>query len=362
MENLFLTLLFLTSTSCVSVSPYNIPAIFSFGDSVFDAGNNHFIKNCTAQADFPPYSSSFFHHPTGRFTNGRTVVDFISQFIGIDFQIPYLEAKIAVMKGSRKSYPHNGINFASAGSGVLRGTNKEERVIPMQDQLQQFRTLMEQNWIDKSLVQKSFFFFEAGSNDIFNYFVPSNPPKPDPHAYVQAMLVEVETFVDQIYKLGARKIALFSLGPVGCVPARALLPGVPNDRCYGKMNVMVKEYNRGLESLVKHMHIKYPHAIGVYGAIYNIVQKFRANPVHFRFSDVCNACCGDGTLGGMLQCGKKGYKICSNPNVFLFWDFFHPSEHAYKLVSKALWGGRKSRIRPFNLRTLANITLHSGLD
>lgn len=49
-----------------------------------------------------------------------------AQFIGIDFQIPYLEAKIAVMKGSRKSYPHNGINFASAGSGVLRGTNKEE--------------------------------------------------------------------------------------------------------------------------------------------------------------------------------------------------------------------------------------------
>lgn len=49
-----------------------------------------------------------------------------AQFIGIDFQIPYLEAKIAVMKGSRKSYPHNGINFASAGSGVLRGTKKEE--------------------------------------------------------------------------------------------------------------------------------------------------------------------------------------------------------------------------------------------
>ena len=152
----------------------------------------------------------------------------------------------------------------------------------MQDQLQQFRTLVEQNLIDKSLVQKSFFFFEAGSNDIFNYFVPSNPPKPDPHAYVQAMLVEVETFVDQIYKLGARKIALFSLGPVGCVPARALLPDAPNDRCYGKMNVMVKEYNHGLESLVKHMHIKYPHAIGVYGAIYNIVQKFRAIPAHYR--------------------------------------------------------------------------------
>lgn len=29
------------------------------------------------------------------------------------------------MNGSRKDYPSNGINFASAGSGVLQGTNKD---------------------------------------------------------------------------------------------------------------------------------------------------------------------------------------------------------------------------------------------
>ncbi|CAN1138156.1 GDSL esterase/lipase 6 [Linum perenne] len=53
-------------------------AVFTFGDSIFDAGNNHFNNNCTAQADFPPYGSSFFHHPTGRFTNGRTVAVHLS--------------------------------------------------------------------------------------------------------------------------------------------------------------------------------------------------------------------------------------------------------------------------------------------
>ncbi|XP_028065880.1 GDSL esterase/lipase 6-like [Camellia sinensis] len=102
---------------------YNIRAIFTFGDSIFDAGNNHFNKNCTAQADFPPYGSSFFRHPTGRFTNGRTVVDFISQFVGIELQKPYLELQSEVVNGSMKEYPSNGINFASAGNGVLRGTN-----------------------------------------------------------------------------------------------------------------------------------------------------------------------------------------------------------------------------------------------
>ncbi|KAF8378652.1 hypothetical protein HHK36_030001 [Tetracentron sinense] len=114
----------------VSVLSHNVSAIFSFGDSLFDAGNNHFKKNCTAQADFPPYGSSFFHYPTGRFTNRRTVVDFVSnaaQYLGIDFQKLYLEVEMQVVIGSRRNYPSNGINFASGGSGVLRETNMASR-------------------------------------------------------------------------------------------------------------------------------------------------------------------------------------------------------------------------------------------
>ena len=81
MERLALTFFFFSSL-LISVSfSLHVPAIITFGDSIFDAGNNHFNKNCTAQADFPPYGSSFFHHPTGRFTNGRTVADFICEFI-----------------------------------------------------------------------------------------------------------------------------------------------------------------------------------------------------------------------------------------------------------------------------------------
>lgn len=154
-------------------------------------------------------------------------------------------------------------------------------VIPIQEQLRQFNTLIEQKAINKSVVEGSLFFLESGSNDIFNYFLPLDPPKLDPDAYVEAMIKEVTNLIDQIYKMGARRIAVFSLGPVGCVPARALLPAAPINRCYGKMNAMVKKYNKGLESLVNDIPSRHPGAIGVYGAVYDTVQHIRAAPTGY---------------------------------------------------------------------------------
>ncbi|XP_062109582.1 GDSL esterase/lipase 6 [Humulus lupulus] len=330
--------------------------MFSFGDSILDAGNNHFNQNCSAQADFPPYGSTFFHRPTGRFTNGRTVIDFISEYIGIDFQKPFLEAQMAVSNGSWKAYPSNGINFASAGSGVLEDTNKYFGVTPLQVQLQQFKTLLRQNHTDEKSIKKSLFFMESGSNDIYGYFLSIDNSSQKPEVYVQAMLTEVSKFVEELYKLGARRIGLFSLGPVGCVPARVLIGG-PAHKCYGKMNKMVKDYNKGLESLVKDIPVKYSGMVAIYGSVYDVVQRFRTAPSRYGFTNVSEACCGGGVLRGEVQCGREGYKMCGKADEYLFWDYFHPTQHAYKIISKALWTGSTARIRPVNIKTLAYMTL-----
>lgn len=52
------------------------PALYVFGDSLFDSGNNNLLPTL-ARANFLPYGMNFEGGPTGRFTNGRTVVDFI---------------------------------------------------------------------------------------------------------------------------------------------------------------------------------------------------------------------------------------------------------------------------------------------
>ncbi|KAB1205656.1 GDSL esterase/lipase 6 [Morella rubra] len=352
MVKFILTLILLSTLQVLAFSAENI-GIFTFGDSIFDAGNNHFNQKIGAQADFPPYGSSYFPYPTGRFTNGRTVVDFICEYLGIDFQQPYLEAYLTVANGTLHSYPSNGINFASAGSGVLSETNKFEGAMSLELQLRQFRSLVLEGQIDRDLIRNSLFFLEAGSNDIFNYFMTNSSQTPK--AYVQTMLYEMQSIVDDLYLLGARRIALFSLGPVGCVPARAMLSETtPQRTCFEPMNVMAKRYNHGLHKLVESKNRRYPGAVLTYGDVFNIVHHIRLHPEKYGFFDVNDACCGSGILRGELQCGRGSiYQVCDNPDEFMFWDFFHPTEHTYRILASELWSGSSARIRPVNLKFLA---------
>lgn len=53
-------------------------AFFVFGDSLVDNGNNNYLLT-TARADSPPYGIDYpTHQPTGRFSNGFNIPDFIS--------------------------------------------------------------------------------------------------------------------------------------------------------------------------------------------------------------------------------------------------------------------------------------------
>ena len=86
----FCATLLIIPYSCLAKLPENHAALFIFGDSLFDAGNNNYID--APKSDFWPYGKTFFNHPTGRVCDGRVVPDFIgniifffSQFINCGF-------------------------------------------------------------------------------------------------------------------------------------------------------------------------------------------------------------------------------------------------------------------------------------
>ena len=53
--------------------------VFSFGDSLADTGNYHFVYSDDDSDPVLrlPYGETFFHRASGRFTDGRIVLDFI---------------------------------------------------------------------------------------------------------------------------------------------------------------------------------------------------------------------------------------------------------------------------------------------
>jgi len=55
-------------------------SIFNFGDSLSDTGN--YLRSAGDHAILPmsPYGKTFFGHPTGRFSDGRLIIDFIGMF------------------------------------------------------------------------------------------------------------------------------------------------------------------------------------------------------------------------------------------------------------------------------------------
>ncbi|GJT50319.1 GDSL esterase/lipase 1-like protein [Tanacetum coccineum] len=91
-------------------------ALFVFGDSLFDPGNNNYIKTIPVfQANFLPYGESHFTPPTGRFSNGRLIPDFIAEYARLPPIRPYLAPG-----NTELTY---GTNFASTGSGALNDTD-----------------------------------------------------------------------------------------------------------------------------------------------------------------------------------------------------------------------------------------------
>lgn len=58
----------------------SVSTVLIFGDSTVDSGNNNYI-NTPFRSNFPPYGSDFDNRsPTGRFTDGRLVTDYIGKF------------------------------------------------------------------------------------------------------------------------------------------------------------------------------------------------------------------------------------------------------------------------------------------
>ncbi|XP_065880563.1 GDSL esterase/lipase EXL3-like [Euphorbia lathyris] len=329
------------STKGLVKLPENVkmPAVLVFGDSIVDAGNNNNLAS-VIKCNFEPYGINFRGGlPTGRFSDGKIPSDLIAEELGIKDVVPaYLDPSLAPQELI------TGVTFASGGSGFDPLTPKLVGVISLSEQLNYFKEYIEKvkgmvgEERAKFIIENSLYFVVAGSDDIANtYFVlRARKLQYDVPAYTQLMSDSAATFVKDLYNLGARRIGFFSVPPIGCVPSQRTLGGGLQRDCAENYNQAATLFNSKLSSTLNSLHSSLPNSRLVYIDIYYPLLNLIQNPHQFGFSVVNKGCCGTGALEVAILCNKLSPVTCSNVSDHVFWDSYHPTESAYKILVSQL--------------------------
>ncbi|XP_019430525.1 PREDICTED: GDSL esterase/lipase At1g29670-like [Lupinus angustifolius] len=304
---------------CVYGEP-QVPCLFIFGDSLSDSGNNNNLKTI-AKANYKPYGIDFPAGPTGRFTNGRTAIDIITQLLGFENFIP----PFANTSGSDIL---KGVNYASGSAGIRRETGKHlGENIGLGSQLtnhkaivSQIETLLGNAEKTQEHLKKCLYYVNIGSNDfINNYFLPqfySSSRFYTHEQYAEALIQELSSNLMALRAGGARKYVLVGLGFVGCIPKAT--SNRTNGSCVLEQNIGPLIFSDKLRSVVDQFNKHFSTDSKL--IFINSTAKSTGDLSGFK---VLNAgCCSTRTDG---QC-VPDKTPCVNKNEYVFWDQFHPTE------------------------------------
>ncbi|KAL3830342.1 hypothetical protein ACJIZ3_019144 [Penstemon smallii] len=330
-----------------------VPAMFIFGDSLIDNGNNNNLPSF-AKANYFPYGIDFNGGPTGRFSNGYTMVDTIAELLGLPLIPAYSGAS-----GDNMRY---GVNYASAASGILdiTGRNFVDR-IPFNQQIKNFENTLDQ--ITDSLgapdvaqaLAKCIFFVGMGSNDYLNnYLMPNYDTKSRYNAqqYADLLSNQYSQQLSRLYNLGARKFVIAGLGLMGCIPS--ILAQSNNGVCSEEVNQLVQPFNTKTKAVINNLSANLPGSRFSYINIHNLFQDLLANARSYGFDVVNRGCCGIGRNRGQITC-LPFQTPCADRKRYIFWDAFHPTEAVNALFGQRAFNGDRSFVYPINIQQLANL-------
>ncbi|KAL5845718.1 hypothetical protein ACOSQ3_009242 [Xanthoceras sorbifolium] len=331
-------------------------AFFVFGDSLVDSGNNNYLAT-TARADAPPYGIDYpTHLPTGRFSNGLNIPDIISEQIGQTHPpLPYLNPELIGQKLLV------GANFASAGIGILNDTGIQFiNIIRMFRQLNYFEEYQHRvsaiigEEQTRQLVNKALVLITVGGNDFVNnyYLVPFSARSrqfalPD---YVKYLISEYRKLLMRLYELGARQVLVTGTGPMGCVPAELAMRGT-NGGCSAELQRAAALYNPQLVQMVQGLNREIGQDIFIAANTQQMHMDFISDPQAYGFTTSKIACCGQGPNNGLGLCTALS-NLCPDRDHYAFWDPFHPSEKANRIIVQQIMSGSTQYMNPMNLSTL----------
>ncbi|KAI3792674.1 hypothetical protein L2E82_06562 [Cichorium intybus] len=342
---------------------------FAFGDSVVDAGNNNRLASLS-KADYSPYGIDFTPSggkPTGRYTNGFTIIDFIAQALGAKTL-----ASPSLAGNASSNALLGGINFASGASGILEETGAVYvGRIPLRKQIDHFeesraemvKTMGENSTQD--ILKNAIFSLTIGNNDIITYFLPKIPfignYNEFSHTVLQETMVShMTSHLKRLHELGARKFVVVDIGPLGCLPFVRAIHLLPDGKCHEEMNMLIRGYNEKLRLAVNLLNQEMgTGSIFVYANSYDIINEMLQNYRDYGFENVNDPCCG-GQIPLLFCFRLEGEQrqissnLCADRSKYMFFDAYHPGQAANFIIAQHVLNGDENICSPLNIRQLHN--------
>ncbi|XP_062205214.1 GDSL esterase/lipase EXL3-like [Phragmites australis] len=298
-----------------------VPALIAFGDSIVDTGNNNHLLT-VIRANFPPYGKDFpGHKATGRFCDGRISVDFLASALGLKETLPAYLSKDLTLQDLK-----TGVSFASAASGYDNATCRTSGTMTFERQLQLFA---EYKAKVGSIPDRALYIVVSGSNDIVQHFTWADAlTEPE---YADFMTQRASTFVETLIGQGARQIAVAGAPPVGCIPSQRRIAGGVRKQCATDRNQLALLFNRKLAVEVGRMAGRFRGVNIFYVDLYSILADMITRYQALGFRNGKDACCGFVGLAAGPLCNMAS-RLCEDPGQYVFWDSYHPTERAYKMM------------------------------
>ncbi|XP_022143640.1 GDSL esterase/lipase At1g29670-like [Momordica charantia] len=339
-------------------SSSEVGCFFIFGDSQSDNGNNN-NNTGFARADYKPYGIDFSKEmkPTGRFTNGRNVADFIVEFLGFDNYVPPFKNMSGwnILKG---------VNYASGAAGIRDETGRTQgERSSFNKQLKNHNLIISklQHLLGNRIaaeehLKSCLYMVQIGGNDYLNnYFMPlsyKTSTEFTPHQYATALSKQLSCKLKALYGQGARKLAIFGAGPIGCTPYARANFDTKGSPCVEEINNAIQLFNIGLKSMVDDLNTKLTNAKFIFVDVFNIGT--HGTPTSNQGEMVVDSPCCE-VPAGKIQCVPLG-KVCGNRKQYLFWDAVHPTEIGFmSLASRAYNAKFPNDTHPFDINRLVHL-------
>ncbi|KAL0421624.1 UNVERIFIED_CONTAM: Acetylajmalan esterase [Sesamum latifolium] len=319
----FVLLLTGTTSSQQSKCPFNY--IYHLGDGVADNGNA--IRTLPSGPLLPaarlPYGETFPGRPTGRWSDGRLIIDFAATVLGLTRLQPYLGANTS---------SNDGIIFAVAGSPVLDRRYLLSSVCSTPTDCA------------RRLGDSLMLLGDIEGNDIHYPLLQGKSIQDIQTNYVPFVTQTTINTTRELIRAGAKRILVPGNVPLGCYPY--ILSEFPSNDptayddvgCLKSVNNLVLFKNNHLQTSLASLRLEFPNVTILYGDYFTTVETVLRTSLPGN-NRLLKACCGIGgnyNYNSRRFCGSLGVPVCSDPSKYIHWDGIHLTQETNSRISQIL--------------------------